>query len=872
MYIQRCLLELGYLRGYLINLDVMWVVTAAALCLGAWAPPRMPIHATPTLPHTRTLWPVLMSATPETMSYRELQAACKAAGIGARGKADELRSKLREHLTSQSPDDAAADGGMEAPHYELNHLDTDVELEPARADPAGAGTDEAPDSSELDPFDALDELFGQPEEGLKPLASDSDSTEAAPVLDPLLVVDEQLDPLGELTAAAARADSFDDSLFDQLLQELDEPAEDGLSPLEEPVGVFRAPKQTRPSSGATSADGISDLLESLDALDALDQPAAGGVAVPPASKGGSAFAPEEFDEKWLDDIFGPIGPPSSPSGGGGREDAGWRQRGGAPSSGSGWQPRAQTGGRLQGWGAPKEGRRERAAPRAWPDTYSGPHGDLRRDLLGASARGDHGNVLTLLSEWRASEAAPVDEQVYHSGLKACELMGNWAVAASLINELEESGSDLHANHFDMALRACDRHARWQEALALLDRMQRLGLRPTTRTLECAMRTCAKAKQHPMVHSLWDLMREETQASPPLVPTTFTYNVLMRALAESGMGKGVPHPKRKESASAVLKAFHEATETGIELDESAYKHALRASDISGDHNGALGLLQMMRERGLPLDVLVYGNVMNACARNGRAQTVMQLLAQMRADGLQPNSFCYNAAIGAASRADRPRQAFDLMEEMEQEAVRLNDMSVGPTTHTFTAVLRSCAASAQWRTAQQLLGKMIKGGHEPTAYHYGSVIEACSRAGEVGKVMGFMKDMQSRGLDPDVKTFTTALGACARENQLNRALSLVERMYKLEVKPDVATYNVLLQACDKQSKHAIIEQLIMQMPLLGVEPNLVNYNTAVRSLARGGEGTKVRPSPTSSPLTLTHTPHPSPPTPPTTTQSSKLNPRR
>ncbi len=32
--------------------------------------------------------------------------------------------------------------------------------------------------------------------------------------------------------------------------------------------------------------------------------------------------------------------------------------------------------------------------------------------------------------------------------------------------------------------------------------------------------------------------------------------------------------------------------------------------------------------------------------------------------------------------------------------------------------------------------------------------------------------------------------------------------------------------------------MQMPLLGVEPNLVNYNTAVRSLARGGEGAKVR----------------------------------
>ena len=115
----------------------------------------------------------------------------------------------------------------------------------------------------------------------------------------------------------------------------------------------------------------------------------------------------------------------------------------------------------------------------------------------------------------------------------CERSGAWETAATLINRLEESGFELTADHFDAALRACDRQARWQEALGLFDRMNRMGLRPTARSFECAIRTAAKAKQMSIVDTLWDSLRKEIRASPPLVASPFTYNVLMRALAEGG---------------------------------------------------------------------------------------------------------------------------------------------------------------------------------------------------------------------------------------------------------------------------------------------------------------------------------------------------
>ena len=56
----------------------------------------------------------------------------------------------------------------------------------------------------------------------------------------------------------------------------------------------------------------------------------------------------------------------------------------------------------------------------------------------------------------------MEDGVYSAGLLACERLGAWELGADLLNELEQYGLPLVADHFDAALRACDKKERWQE--------------------------------------------------------------------------------------------------------------------------------------------------------------------------------------------------------------------------------------------------------------------------------------------------------------------------------------------------------------------------------------------------------------------------
>ena len=405
---------------------------------------------------------------------------------------------------------------------------------------------------------------------------------------------------------------------------------------------------------------------------------------------------------------------------------------------------------------PLEPDQRNAADLHWLDeiasSEAGPHAELRAEILSASRARKHRQVLAMLGKWRRLRAG-ADAAVYAAGLMACEDGGAWDVAAALLNELQAAGLAPSAAQYEMAMQACDKAKRWAECLSLLERLRADGLRPSARSFEASIRVCSKAGQHGMVETLWAQLRAETRpvdesgaARQPLLPSTFTYNTLMRSLAEAG-GKGAGragHAARTASARRVLEAFDEAVDLGVPPDLASFKHALRASDLAGDWRRALRLLEGMVAAGLKPDQLVYGNVMNACARNGHTQTVLRLKREMGAAGLAPNSFCYNAVVSAAARGRDHRLAVSTMEEMEVEAEARGDALLRPTIQTYSAVLRVCAANGQGRTAQQLLGKMREADFAPTAWHYGAAIEACSRSARPGsarQVMGLMKTMQS-----------------------------------------------------------------------------------------------------------------------------------
>ena len=425
------------------------------------------------VPSPRTRLPS-MCMDPAAMSYRELQAACKSRGLRAAGKAVELRDRLLQHL-GDSDDASSAD---EAPH-------TSAPVAPPAAPPLDENDD------------MLAQLLG--------------------------------DGAGTPTGAGAPTTGADD-LFDELLNDLDEP--DALPPgAYDAFGVYRqkpsaAAAETGGGSGGALAESgpldgrVTDALDELDGglggldlgdLGSLDDAQFADEVASLASLSGDdavANVTETFDEAWLDELFGPLSddvPPPPGSAPAADASAGGGPRAQRPPSAAGAWAQDKPESRRQ-WELP-------SSPRS-----DDPNEGLRRSLLSASSRGDHRKVLEMIGKWRR-RGAPVDEPVYRSALIACADLGEWEIAAELINVMEEYGVVLGAVHFDNALRACDRKTRWQEALGLLERMGSYGLRPTARTFECSLRTCAKAGQDGMVTMLWERMREEQRASPPLEVST-----------------------------------------------------------------------------------------------------------------------------------------------------------------------------------------------------------------------------------------------------------------------------------------------------------------------------------------------------------------
>ena len=274
--------------------------------------------------------------------------------------------------------------------------------------------------------------------------------------------------------------------------------------------------------------GIGDEAEPPKSL--ADQPATGEA--------------DAFDESWLDDLFGPIDAAASAS------EAAAKQQGGRGGGFDRFQQYGEEGAARHGRiGAvayqppPKPGLLDRVEECARQDGLSSNKGSdenagLRGAIYARCRNNELKEVMRMVNKWQA-KGAPVEDGVYSAGLLACERLGNWEKAATFLNLLEEYGYELVSEHFDAALRACDRHSRWQEALGLFDRMRKLGVRPSSRSFECTMRTAAKARQPSIVNMLWCEYKAELKREvEPLIPSSFTYNVIMRALAEDA-GKARP---------------------------------------------------------------------------------------------------------------------------------------------------------------------------------------------------------------------------------------------------------------------------------------------------------------------------------------------
>ena len=288
-------------------------------------------------------------------------------------------------------------------------------------------------------------------------AAGSSSAAVAPPVDgtpaPIPAAADTATGVADTAAAAAAAeteDNFDDSLFDDLLAELDEPF-GSFNPLgaKAPAGGG-AGAAGAAGAAAASAGESADPLGPLDdesmsaALAALadldleldrqegemgaasadplappddgssfsggDAAAAGnGLAAEKAAAGGEEEGDDLFDESWLDDLFGPIGEAGGSAAPAPASTASFRP---PPRGGGGGQQGWYGQGTPGGYGRP----REIDVP-DYDESSADPNGGLRRAILLSAREGNDRKCLGKLANWR-KKGLPVEQGIYSAGLRS----------------------------------------------------------------------------------------------------------------------------------------------------------------------------------------------------------------------------------------------------------------------------------------------------------------------------------------------------------------------------------------------------------------------------------------------------------------------
>jgi len=68
----------------------------------------------------------------------------------------------------------------------------------------------------------------------------------------------------------------------------------------------------------------------------------------------------------------------------------------------------------------------------------------------SSSQGEYQKVLTMASKWDR-RGFPVDAAVGWVTIKACAARGVWEIGAAALNDLEEAGIEVTANHYECVL-------------------------------------------------------------------------------------------------------------------------------------------------------------------------------------------------------------------------------------------------------------------------------------------------------------------------------------------------------------------------------------------------------------------------------------
>jgi pentatricopeptide repeat protein len=161
---------------------------------------------------------------------------------------------------------------------------------------------------------------------------------------------------------------------------------------------------------------------------------------------------------------------------------------------------------------------------------------------------------------------------------------------------------------------------------------------------------------------------------------------------------------------------------------------------------------MTEQGIVCPAYLMTSLLQLVCISGLQDVALSLFDSGVAAGLEPSVHCFSPLLKSCGTAQKARE---LLQRMEFVGIQANVIS-------YTAAIKSCENTGDWRSALELLDLMRASGVTANEITYCCAINVASRGNAGDIAVNILREMLSLGFPPNLLCYGSALTGCAKVN--------------------------------------------------------------------------------------------------------------
>ena len=291
--------------------------------------------------------------------------------------------------------------------------------------------------------------------------------------------------------------------------------------------------------------------------------------------------------------------------------------------------------------------------------------------------------------------------------------------------------------------------------------------------------------HRMTH-VFDV--STTSWSRPSYPSTSTdlneqtKDQSVRKLLDMLNSRSISPRQAKRSFETVL-----ANWPDFELSETGWYRLLDGAIRWRFPGFAIRIFDVMNDQGVVCPSYLMTSLLQLVSMSGMNDAALRLFDTAVATGFEPSVHNFSPLLKSCGTAQKARE---LLQRMEFVGIQANVIS-------YTAAIKSCESTGDWRSALELLDLMRAASVVPNEITYCCVINVASRGLAGDMAVNVLREMLDLGFPPNLLCYGSALTACAKVAMWNEVETLLAEMERYGLPLQESIIISVINSCRGQS---------------------------------------------------------------------------